>query len=117
MTCTCGRVNDPHRCYCGGCGTRIAGACTRCRFVNALDDGFCGGCGAKLTSAVRMAAPPPARPTSSPAPTAAAPPRSADAMSATELAGLLGQRAVPKPVALPPVVSQDDLDRLFGEPT
>lgn len=130
--CGCGRTNDARRSYCGGCGTRIARACARCQFVNATDDAYCGGCGDELVASVVAVVsgqpPAPARPLAllkslppipAPAPSAASTiarpaPASADTMSAAELATLLGPSAVPVPAPLPSVVSQDDLDRLFG---
>lgn len=109
--CGCGRANDARRSYCGGCGTRIARACARCQFVNATDDAYCGGCGDALGAGARAATTAAAVVV---APRPAVAPTSADTMSAAELASLLGKAAAPTPVQLPAIVSQDDLDRLFG---
>jgi hypothetical protein len=111
VTCRCGRDNDARRCYCGGCGQRIGKPCARCPFVNAGDDAFCGGCGDALEAAVvSVVRDRPTEPITRPARA----PASADTMSAAELASLLGKAAAPTPAALPAIVSQDDLDRLFG---
>lgn len=117
--CRCGRDNDARRCYCGACGRRIGKPCSRCQFINATDDAYCGGCGDALEAvAIVSAAPeksasektaPITRPNKAPAPASAA-----DTMSAAELASLLGKHAAKPPAALPAIVSQDDLDRLFG---
>lgn len=120
--CRCGRDNDARRCYCGACGRRIGKPCTRCQFINATDDAYCGGCGDALEAvAIVSAAPvktdaektaPIARPTKAPAPSS-----SADTMSSAELASLLGRHTSKAPAALPAIVSQDDLDSLFGGAT
>jgi hypothetical protein len=44
VRCSCTRINDPWRRFCGGCGAQLAPAC-RCGFVNGRHDKFCGGCG------------------------------------------------------------------------
>jgi hypothetical protein len=111
VTCACGRHNDARRSYCGGCGHRIGKACGRCQFLNATDDAFCGGCGDALAASavpVKIVSDPPTAPLGKPALSRA------DTMSSTELASLLGKAAAPAEVQLPAVVSQDDLDRLFG---
>lgn len=47
IRCSCTRVNDPWRRYCGGCGKQLQPSCG-CGFVNAKSDRFCGGCGSRL---------------------------------------------------------------------
>ncbi|HUQ08295.1 MAG TPA: zinc ribbon domain-containing protein [Kofleriaceae bacterium] len=126
MTCRCGRDNDARRSYCGGCGRRIGTSCGRCQFVNCTDDAFCGGCGDTLEASAAASAAPlkpvadkPTAPivklvTPVPAPVSSPVLSRADTMSAAELASLVGKAAAPAVVPLPSVVSQDDLDRLFG---
>lgn len=106
MTCACGRENHAARRYCGACGVRLGASCARCHFDNAVDDHHCGGCGDALERHAG-AVPPVPRAAALPAP-----PAVGDTMSAAELASLLGSAEPPAP--LPTVVSQDDLDRLFG---
>lgn len=45
--CTCTRMNDPWRRFCGGCGRKLEPGCG-CGFVNAKSDQFCGGCGTSV---------------------------------------------------------------------
>lgn len=52
VRCTCTRINDPWRKFCGGCGKALAPHCDQCGFVNARTDRFCGGCGSKVTDAL-----------------------------------------------------------------
>lgn len=127
MTCRCGRENDARRCYCGACGLRIGKACARCQFVNSTDDAFCGGCGDGVdatavvstkhsdveTAPMRTPAPPPV-PAPVPTASAARAAKNADGLTSDELAALIGKSAAPAPAQLPAIVSQDDLDRLFG---
>jgi hypothetical protein len=127
VSCRCGRDNDARRCYCGACGRRIGKACARCQFLNSTDDAFCGGCGDGIeaaavvstkhsdveTAPMRTPAPPPT-PAAAPASSAARAAKNADGLSADELAALIGKSAVRAPAQLPAIVSQDDLDRLFG---
>lgn len=47
VRCSCTRINDPWRRFCGACGSALAPAC-RCGFVNAKHDRFCGGCGSAM---------------------------------------------------------------------
>lgn len=84
--------------------------------MNAGDDAFCGGCGDALkAAAVVSAAPEASAPITKPNRVSAPVPSSAaDTMSAAELASLLGKPAANTAAALPAIVSQDDLDRLFG---
>jgi len=50
MICrTCQAQNSDHRRYCGQCGGAIARPCPRCSFFNSLSDLFCGGCGQKFS--------------------------------------------------------------------
>jgi hypothetical protein len=119
VNCRCGRENDARRCYCGACGRRIGKACTRCQFVNSTDDAFCGGCGDAIEAATApivsaTLVDPPTAPIRNPAPVVARTANSADNLSSAELAALIGKAASPAPAALPAIVSQDDLDRLFG---
>lgn len=44
IRCSCNRLNDPWRRYCGGCGTALGKGCL-CGFPNSDTDRFCGGCG------------------------------------------------------------------------
>lgn len=44
IRCSCSRLNDPWRRYCGGCGTALGTGCL-CGFPNSDTDRFCGGCG------------------------------------------------------------------------
>jgi hypothetical protein len=48
VRCSCTRVNNPWRRFCGGCGKALAPACGACKFVNGRGDRFCGGCGKTL---------------------------------------------------------------------
>lgn len=66
VRCTCTRINDPWRRFCGGCGATLAPACSSCGFVNSRHDRFCGGCGihvatCEFLSADTVRAPKPAR--------------------------------------------------------
>ena len=58
IRCSCTRVNDPWRRFCGACGVALAPACTSCKFVNGKFDRFCGGCGASLGRANVLEPPP-----------------------------------------------------------
>ncbi|MBA2541517.1 MAG: zinc ribbon domain-containing protein [Deltaproteobacteria bacterium] len=98
MTCRgCRKDNTSNRRYCGGCGHGLTSACAACGFGNASDDRYCGGCGTAMGV------------------------RSIDCLGplpdeTTELAGLFERPAPPPPAALPKTaISQDDLDRLFGD--
>jgi class 3 adenylate cyclase/predicted ATPase len=94
MECaTCGSTNPAGKRFCGDCGALLALTCPCCGSVNPPGKKFCGDCGARL-AAVGTAAP-------SDAPTAATPPRTAEAerrqltvmfcdlVGSTELAGRL----------------------------
>lgn len=48
LRCTCTRLNDPWRRYCGACGADLQPGCRCCGFPNTMYDQFCGGCGEKL---------------------------------------------------------------------
>lgn len=118
--CRCGRNNDARRCYCGACGRRIGKPCTRCQFINATDDAYCGGCGDALDAVAIVSAAPEKTEKTAPITrlnkvAAPAPTSTADTLSAAELASLLGRNAAKPSAALPAIVSQDDLDRLFGD--
>lgn len=56
VRCSCTRINDPWRRFCGGCGKGLAPAC-RCGFVNAKHDRFCGGCGSAVMNVAPMVKP------------------------------------------------------------
>ena len=56
IRCSCTRINDPWRRFCGGCGLALAPACGSCSFVNNKHDRFCGGCGTSLGKAGHLAA-------------------------------------------------------------
>lgn len=64
IRCSCDRLNDPWRRYCGRCGNALGTSC-RCGFPNGEDDRYCGGCGvtvsprppAKVAAVLRL--PPP----------------------------------------------------------
>jgi hypothetical protein len=126
VTCRCGRENDARRCYCGACGRRIGKACTRCQFVNSVDnDAYCGGCGdaveatASPVVSAKLVDPPTAPlraapPTPAPTPAPKSKSNNSDNLSSDELAALIGKSASPAAAPLPAIVSQDDLDRLFG---
>jgi hypothetical protein len=58
VRCSCTRINDPWRRFCGGCGARLAPACG-CGFVNTRHDRYCGGCGSKVARLDWPSAPPP----------------------------------------------------------
>jgi hypothetical protein len=45
--CSCARVNDPWRRFCGECGEILQPGC-RCGFANGRHDRYCGGCGDSL---------------------------------------------------------------------
>src|SRR4051812_34426440 len=51
IRCSCTRINNPWRRFCGGCGLSLAPACA-CGFVNGKSDRFCGGCGVAMNLAV-----------------------------------------------------------------
>lgn len=48
IRCTCERLNDPWRRYCGRCGNALGTSC-RCGFPNSEDDRYCGGCGVTVS--------------------------------------------------------------------
>lgn len=50
VRCSCTRMNDPWRRFCGGCGKKLEPGCG-CGFVNAKSDHYCGGCGVSLLPA------------------------------------------------------------------
>jgi hypothetical protein len=58
VRCSCTRINDPWRRFCGGCGSRLAPACG-CGFVNGRHDRYCGGCGSKVGRLDWPTSPPP----------------------------------------------------------
>ena len=122
MECVCCQApNHDARRFCGQCGSQLSGNCRRCGFVNDASDRYCGGCGDVLSESVEatpgpkvseLKAKPVARIRSvSPAPVA----KAAGSLSAADLADLLPKAAaVAQPKKLPTVVTQDDLDKLFG---
>ena len=55
--CKCKHINDPWRCYCGACGTKLEPACGKCGFVNMKVDSFCGGCGSPIARITAKAIP------------------------------------------------------------
>ncbi len=102
MTCRCRRDNAANRRYCGGCGVSLICACAGCGFGNALDDRYCGGCGTGLGTVIERA--------HAPQVVVAAASKMPD-----ELQGLFERPTESAPLALPPHIGQDDLDRLFGD--
>lgn len=52
VRCSCSRLNNAWRSYCGGCGAGLQPRCD-CGFVNGKHDRFCGGCGVAMVSAFR----------------------------------------------------------------
>ena len=97
----CAHSNAPHRGYCAACGHMMRLVCRGCRFTNDHGDRFCGGCGFPLLAVTRASAG-----AKSPA---------ANATSA-ELDALFATKPSPFDDILPATgVSQDDLDRLFGQ--
>ena len=58
ILCTCKRINDPWRSFCGACGRKLEPAC-KCGFVNMKADKYCGGCGCSIAPDVMPSVPPP----------------------------------------------------------
>ena len=58
VRCSCTRINNPWRRFCGGCGSRLAPACG-CGFVNSQHDRYCGGCGSRVAQLSWPTTPPP----------------------------------------------------------
>lgn len=56
IRCSCSRINDPWRRFCGGCGHSLAPSCHTCGFVNSRNDRFCGGCGTNIAKLDPLAA-------------------------------------------------------------
>jgi hypothetical protein len=118
MTCAaCARENAANRRYCGGCGANLAPTCSGCSFVNASDDRYCGGCGRALVAGSGASAA--ATPAGAPSPAPARRTRTGvEVISQEELEELLAAPAGDADDGLPSgTIGQDDLDRLFGEPS
>ena len=106
MNCpNCRHVNAPDRNFCGACGAPLAAYCARCGFRNRAADRYCGGCGRLLGEGAAAAETP-------------APVEAAEGAPRDELGELLeaAQEAVAEGSEGEDVrVSQDDIDRLFGD--
>jgi Double zinc ribbon len=111
MNCPdCETYNDSNRRYCLQCGKFLILSCNRCSFSNPLRARYCGGCGDRLEASGALTG----------IDREARGSRSIDSqqqnfvVSPGELDELLGDSTASADAELPNKLSQQDLDRLFG---